>query len=699
MHSRPPQVMRPHVLPFLALPLIACTLVPVGFGADGGGAGGGGVGAEDAGTVAADGGDASVVFDAGAGGAPGTIDPSGAIKTSTWVDLSSPKTGTLPFSFGIGFKKGDVPGTFALDTPDAQVEVKRRWPDGSAKHAIVTGTTTFTAGVAKRLKVIAGSYAVTNPLTCNDIAAAAPSATVSLGANGTVSLASLLAKPTRTWLSGDQAVECHYAGRAGALLVSFHVRLHRGGATFVRVIVENGWLDAPSPDLNYTPSVIIGGAAALPAKPIAHTAHSRWVAEKWLGIDPEVTPRHDTVYLRDTRLVPNYWRTKKADATKLDALTQTYEPMSSGEFSRHMSDTGYQEQIGLLPNHDALYVMSDADPRAFRSVVANGKALASFPVVWRDSADSLPTRPSGRAHWTVNGPDQGGENGVGVELGGLYWEVAHHPSGGYLAYLITGEYVFLETMQHQASTVYLVQSTSTGYGTSRQLRGQTRGSAWSLRTVGQLAAIGPTGDGVTDDYRELVQKNGAALLASAQLRPTSVTGLVYVDDLNLYGPATLGAWQANFLVQSIGHLSDLEPLADMTDWNRLRDYVYRLPVGMLGDGSSRRSRFAQAGKSRLILAPAAISDLSQQLTNWGDIYRLNFGTTPCTNTLGFEPSWASTNYWGNMLPALSHAVDHGAPGAQAAFTRLRGASNWQEYLGADWGQNAPLGVVPRNSQL
>jgi len=30
----------------------------------------------------------------------------------------------LPFTFGLGFKKGDVPATFALDLPQAQVDVK-----------------------------------------------------------------------------------------------------------------------------------------------------------------------------------------------------------------------------------------------------------------------------------------------------------------------------------------------------------------------------------------------------------------------------------------------------------------------------------------------------------------------------------------------------------------------------------------------
>ena len=59
----------------------------------------------------------------------------------------------LPFSFGIGFPKGQITSQeIALSLPSAQAVVKRRWNDGSIKHAVVSGAATLSAG-AHSLKV------------------------------------------------------------------------------------------------------------------------------------------------------------------------------------------------------------------------------------------------------------------------------------------------------------------------------------------------------------------------------------------------------------------------------------------------------------------------------------------------------------------------------------------------------------------
>ncbi|HEU4724947.1 MAG TPA: hypothetical protein VFU59_06560, partial [Candidatus Eisenbacteria bacterium] len=53
-------------------------------------------------------------------------------------------------------------------------------------------------------------------------------------------------------------------------------------------------------------------------------------------------------------------------------------------------------------------------------------------------------------------------------------------------------------------------------------------------------------------------------------------------------------------------------------------------------------------------------------------------------------------YWGNLRPALSYAVDHGAAGASAAYSRLTGASNYA--TGAATLNDVPVwGVKPRTT--
>ena len=641
------------------------------------------------------------------GGSDGAGD-GGHLATLGGFTLVADESGTLPFTIGLGFGRGDVPLAFTVDLPNAQVDVKRRWNDGSVKHAIVSGHAVMTAGQPLKVHVTDGQHDGGTALTCADLEAKAPSASASFGSYGQVTLANLFGAPVRTWLSGTEAVECHYTAPVGAdptLRVEFHVRAYRGGRTFVRVIAENGYLDRSAADKSYTPAMTIAGATVLAGPALVHYAHTRWLAEGWIGGEPKITPTHDTGYLMQTRLVPNYWTAKAASSAALDALTQVYTPMAKGDWTASMGETGYQPQIGLLPNQEALYFTSGADARAYRSVIANANALGSYAIVWRDGKTDLPVRPSQRPNWTIEGDNGGGANGV--TAGELTWELAHHPSGGYLAYLLTGDYVHLQTMQHQASLVYLVNSSSLGSGVARILSGQTRALAWSNRTVGQLAAIAPAGtdDPVTEDYRVLLGKNAEYWSAVATSLGGSALGLFYEYNLNLYAPATIAPWQQSFVAQTFGHVSDLEPLADMTAWNRTRDFVYHVPVGLLGDGGSNAYCFARASVYNITIGSGQLSNLSQAFTNWHDVDVAtngngnDNGSGACSNTLqggsGGAPDAAAIGYWGNLLPAIAYAHDHGATGAGAAWSRLTSASNWSVVEGSDWANSAVWGVVPR----
>src|SRR5207248_6769227 len=127
--------------------------------------------------------------------------PKPAPSAVTWFQLTSAVTGSFPFSVGLGFKKGDIPGEPVLDNATSQVIVKSRWSDNSVKHAIASGHIALTAGVPATVNVSSSaSVPAGSNLTAADIQAANPSASVQLGSFGTVNLSSLLANPFRTWI-------------------------------------------------------------------------------------------------------------------------------------------------------------------------------------------------------------------------------------------------------------------------------------------------------------------------------------------------------------------------------------------------------------------------------------------------------------------------------------------------------------------
>lgn len=656
------------------------------------------------------------------------------MSITTFKLTTSAATGTYPFSIGVGLAKGDAT-SIVTDLTNYQVVVKRTWNDGSIKHAIISGRAALTSNTPLTVSISSGTPPTGTNLTATDIQTAAPSASVQCGAIGTVNLSSLLASPVRTWVSGPEMVECHYRADVGGstlLSVWFHVRLFADGRKWVRAIVENGYLDngsgaiASNADQSYIPTVSIGGSTVYNNGGVAlsHYKNTRYSVEGWIGGDPAIIPAHDVAYLKNAKFTPNYAIANGVSAattagttsvanggtvvTTLAGMTQTYTPMGHGQIEDIMGNTGFAHQIGLLPLWDALYVTTNADSRAWKALLAHSSFVNSYPIVWRSKSTNLAVKPSSFATWTLDGPNQGGTDTIGA--GSLVWEANHHGSAGYFAYLLSGDYWHYETLLLQASLCYLCTSSGKGSGTSRTLTKQDRGAAWMLRTVGQIAAIAPdteiaTGQ-IAADYRALLQNNyltHKSVLESAD--PKAWSGVPYVYNLNAYAPGVIAPWQFNFWAAVNGYISDLEPLSSMTDLNVVRDDMYKFVVGMLGQsGVTTDYSFTNASNYNItISASASEADWYQ---SWGAIYTATFGSSNsvASNALGGSGSGvttaASTGYWGNILPAIAYAAQHGATGASAAWGRVTGATNYTSEIingqTISW-NDAPLwGVTPRS---
>jgi hypothetical protein len=300
----------------------------------------------------------------------------------------------------------------------------------------------------------------------------------------------------------------------------------------------------------------------------------------------------------------------------------------------------------------------------------------------------------------VYGPGGGGDTTQGA--GSLVWDVAHHGSGGYLAYLITGDYYFLETMEDQSALCYLINSSSQGSGVTRIFGGQTRAVAWCTRTVGQLAGIAPS-ELVTNDYRDLLANNMSHWNSEANQAGQNLIGFLYSYELGngTYGTGAVAPWQQNFWVQTFGYLSDLEPLSDMTSLNGARDFLYKSIVGILGPVGTSNYCYAQASVYTLTIASSNSGDPTSWYDSWGQVYQSTTGAanTSCGTSLqgssGGDPATASTGYWGNLLPAIAYAVDDGAPNASMSWSRLINAGNWSTLEQSGFDDTPMWGIVPR----
>lgn len=634
----------------------------------------------------------------------------GSATLSATFTLTSLTSQTLaPFTIGMALKRGDVPSGAGVTTnlSNYQSVITRRWNDNSAKHVVISGRAN-TSATALTVTVGSGVAPTGTALTSASITAAAPTASVQCGALGTVNLTDLLSSPVRTWYSGPQMVECHYrADVGGGTLLSawFHVRLYAGGKMWIRAVVENGYRDNGSGGLAsnanrvYTSTIIIGGSTVYNAA-ITHYANTRYMAEGWIGGDPAVTATHNASYLRSTKMVPNYGWTSPSAAT-LNALTQTYTPFSNGGWSSDMGSTGFQPGIGLLPLWDSLYCTS-GDARALRSALAESSHLNSYAIGWRAASQAIVTPTAF--------PSLSWANLDSTNAGSLRWEEAHHGSGGYLAYMLTGDAWHYETMALQASMCYLSEGDA-GVGVNRIIAKQIRGNAWAFRTIGQYCALARTDSTYPDpaltDYRTLLENNYAAYAAVAQSSAPYVwNGMVYAEDWS-WAPGEQGSWMHDFWTATNGLLSDIDALASSTSLNAVRDTMYRYTVGRFGRTNvSTEYPFISAArythKVATVNFPAPIT--ANYYQTWGEIYTATTGLTNNTasNTLNSDGmasilSEAPTSYWGQAIMPLAYAVDHAATGASAAYSRLTGATNWSTIRDSGF-DNTPLwGVVPRST--
>ena len=374
-----------------------------------------------------------------------------------------------------------------------------------------------------------------------------------------------------------------------------------------------------------------------------------------------------------------------------------------------MAGPGFHDQIGLLPGWDALYLTSGGDPRLFKAVENNSTAINSYPIVWSDPATYEPILPS---QWATNTVNPGGQGDRSLYAGELGWEYNHHGSAGYLAYLITGDFFHYDTMRNQAGLLYLAVPIGDGLGLDRVLRMEVRGTAWALRTIGQLVGIGPVDDPFLQEFGSLIETSVDYHGAYIGVEGTTPTGFLFSRSSGGWTGTTgsTSTFMQNFLVATMGHISDLG-LSDVINDGPLmefRDHLYRIPVGLLGPGGVENHCFTHAAYSGYtVIAQGDNIDIEDPRTffqTWGEVFAARYEMpnpevcgTALENKSGgsFSVSSAAIVPWGNLLPSIAYAVEHDAPGAAESFARLQGASNWDVYESSGF-ENTPIwGIYPR----
>lgn len=652
---------------------------------------------------------------------------------------SSTGGSNLPFTVGQAFKQGEVPSGSGVvgSISSLQAIPKNQWPDGSVRYAIISGRATLTANSPTTVSLSLGSPTSGTVLTTADLRATNVTASIGAGSFGTVSWSGAdFDAPFMAWVSGPEMSSWIYRKPIGSdahLVGWIEVRVYAGGAVEVLPWVENGYLRVAGPtDKNATYTFTLGGTQRY-SQSLDLLNHQRMVLASgttythWLGTDPRIIPRQDVAYLQATKLVPTYVGVTSSSSSLWSRITQSYTPLAQADYPASIGATGYHGSIGPIPEWDVAYLTSQGDARAFRGVVVDGYSAGRYGIHFRDETTNRPPRFSSYPSLVL--ANTSGITDIGASSAGSYtpsasggspptWKTSHHPSVGYMAYLLTGYFYFVEEIEFSATVGFLKQNDTGRQGAKGLLltnagANTTRGAAWSLRTLIQAATITPDSDPLHGEYVTSFEENVnyyyATYITTANNDPQGICA-PYEDYTPGTPPYMHSIWMEDFLTFSFGYGKDLVPLSSsgQSKLNAFLTWKYQSIVGRFGGAASDEYCYRDAAVYTMAVSPSAgaqwdgTAPAGSWYPNWAGIYQGTLGhSNDCNsgNTLrgssGADPA-TFDGYWGNLRPALAYAVDQGAAGAATAYARLTGASNYA--TGAATLNDVPVwGIKPRTS--
>lgn len=647
--------------------------------------------------------------------------------------LTSPSSGTKPFTIGQAFKQGDVPSGQTVASADAvslQVDIKNAWADGSAKFALISGRAALVANTAKIVSLTTASPPGGAALTETDLTNSGVTASIQYGATCTVNLSSLIGQTStlsagrmtagrvRTWASGPVMSNWIYYSRCGSdahLSVWFDVRLYSSGEVEIVPWIENSTLNVASPTSKTgTATFVMNGTTRYTASlPFPH--HTRAVLASgttlshWSGTAPAVTPKHDVAYLQTTKMVPSYYATTSAGSDLWARTASTYTPLTEADIPYSgMGGTGYGDWIGLIPEWEVAYLTGAGDARAYNASIINSYSAGGLDIHFRDETTNQPVKMSSYPNLVIGNGENIASTGASSNntytptasgTTGAGWDIPHHPSIGYVTYLLTARFYFLEELQFVSAINCLTDTDVTrqfGACVHKTTSGSLipRGAAWALRTDAQAVAVTPDGDAMRTELLNTYSSNVNYYHGVYVAQANNPQGFVKsYDDYNGVGtnPWVFAPWMDDFFTGSIGFGMDIVTGLSGANQAKLSAFFTwkaNAVIGRLGGTGATEYYFADAGQFNLPLAPLDTSNFDTGAGPWyanfGAVYDANFGSPhpqlPVDGNLRGGNFPAGTSYWGNLQPAIAYAVSQGVPGAAAAYNRMVGAGNWGNLL-------------------
>lgn len=645
----------------------------------------------------------------------------------------------LPVTFGQVFAVGDLQPTDSLvgrfdngNEIPLQLDVKATHPDGSVRHAVVSGMVpSMNASETRILSLMKSNAPQTTGIGPKTLLMNGFSSSVHATINGVRYNASAddiikTGGAYQTWLSGAVANEWHVSAPLKTadgvahphLTARFAIRWYDAiKKARVDVTLENAWAYEPNPqNLTYDAEVMVRGAIVYSKPGLTHFHHSRWRKTFWWGGDAsQALVKHNIGYLIASRAVPNYDQSVVVKETTLASLKAKWtgtitEPMNVGMANPYMPSTGGRNELGLLPGWAATYLLS-MDGRAKEITLANGDLGGTWSIHYRDKNTGRPVSLIDYPYMTILGIPTDTNNPATRKqeafpkcaVGGscstpFMHDTAHQAAFAYLPYLVTGDYYYLEELQFWA--MYDAFQSNPGYRSNIEgllWRDQVRAQAWSLRTLAEAAYITPDSDRLKPHFNRVVTSNLDWYNKTYANNPAAnVFGVLDMANAVIYDSKRgISPWQDDFFTSAVGHAAELgfagaqnllawkakAPLLRMTDpdlcWTSASLYILNVRDSAT---SPLYTTMAEAAAASLAPEQRALACNSPEMAAY---LKLKVGEMQ-----GYSSS--VSGYPSNMQPALAYSVDARLPNSSAAWSTFMSRS-----VKPDYGLSPQFAIVPR----
>lgn len=222
--------------------------------------------------------------------------------------------------------------------------------------------------------------------------------------------------------------------------------------------------------------------------PIQHWRYARW---RWQSA-PRPIMRQPADLIAEGLLPPYDARyIQRANPGQLQAISYGW-PMHGAWITENMGNTGERADIGPVTEWQAEYIFKPNDARALKNVLAQAEGAASIPWHIRDPNTHATIDFYVHRDYVTHGNEAGKTGWLPSPTTPWGPDQSHQPALNYLPYLLTGDPYYLEGMQAQM-TFNTVWTRMDRWRNGRMVipTGQTRGYAWALRTLMQLARVTP----------------------------------------------------------------------------------------------------------------------------------------------------------------------------------------------------------------